>query len=233
MKKSNRKFLLGASITAAFLLSSAAQAITVPGTANLFHGGNDFTGAGLGVEHWTLGDPAVLLGQFSGGTVIDIHATGIIDFDINHSYGLSDPDGYYNGYANTAMVLKPLNGGSGFYSGTLIGVWSTSNDPDNITPVGSSSVFVIGKNLSGLVAPTNPGGDSYLFAGIADQGWGDNSDGPFTHDGKTFSGVYDVTVTPVPLPATLWLMGSGLLGLLGYRRFQQRGEADEAGAAAA
>ncbi len=213
MKIVSKKFLLGACAAAAFLLSSAAQAITVSGSANLFKGG-DFTGTGLPVSYWSAGTDAVLLGSFTAGTPLTINATGTIDFASTAPYGDSTPDGKtpVGGYTN-APVLTTLNGGAGFPSGALIGVWSSTNNPLSITPIGG--VFLIGSTAS-IIAQTG-----YLFAGIADEGWSDNT------------GAFNVTVTPVPLPATLWLMGSGLLGLLGYRRFQQRGEADEADTAAA
>ncbi len=43
---------------------------------------------------------------------------------------------------------------------------------------------------------------------------------PVTIGGATYS--YS-TVTPVPLPAAVWLFGSGLLGMLGMRRFRSQG----------
>jgi len=67
MKIASKKFLLGACAAAALFLSSAAQAITVPGSANLFKGG-DFTGTGLPVSYWSAGTNAVSLGNFTAGT---------------------------------------------------------------------------------------------------------------------------------------------------------------------
>ena len=45
---------------------------------------------------------------------------------------------------------------------------------------------------------------------------GDSNGDPFTTDPTIYNG--DVTVTPIPEPATLALLGSGLFGLIGFRR---------------
>ena len=39
-------------------------------------------------------------------------------------------------------------------------------------------------------------------------------------EGKTTDGILRARVSSVPIPATAWLLGSGLLGLLGFRRRQ-------------
>ncbi len=220
MKKLKHKTIWGVCVTATLFLATSAHAISVPGTANLFNGGNDFTGSGLPVSSWTPGTDPVLLGSWTPGTSLQVTSSGQVYYSIGSPWGddgAATADGINPATgAHRAPVWdgKPtINGGAGFYSGTLVGIWSSSNDPLNITPIGG--IFKLG-TLANLTAQ-----NGYLFAGIADGGsWADNG------------GLFNVTVTPVPLPASLWLMGSGLLGLLGYRRFQKGGADHGEGAAA-
>ncbi len=217
MKKIKRKTMWSICIAATLFMASSAHAISVPGTANLFRGGSDL-GTGLSVSSWTPGSAPVLLGSWAPGTPLQVTASGTTYFSIGAPWGNgpSDANGNHPGstIANaTVWDGKPaVNGGAGFPTGTLVGIWSSTNDPLALTPIGG--IFKLG-TLANLTAQSG-----YLFAGIADAGWDDNG------------GVYNVTVTPVPLPASLWLMGSGLLGLLGYRRFRQGGAAGGEEAAA-
>ncbi len=219
MKKIKRKTMWSICIAATLFMASSAHAISVPGTANLFRGGSDL-GTGLSVSSWTPGSAPVLLGSWAPGTPLQVTAKGTTYYSIGASWGNgpSTPNGYEP--SNPTTHHNPvvwdgnsaINGGAGFYTGTLVGIWSSTNDPLALTPIGG--IFKLG-TLANLTAQSG-----YLFAGIADAGWDDNG------------GVYNVTVTPVPLPASLWLMGSGLLGLLGYRRFRQGGAAGGEEAAA-
>lgn len=46
----------------------------------------------------------------------------------------------------------------------------------------------------------------------------------FLPEGATFtsdSGVFLTQTTPIPLPGAVWLLGSGLLGLAGWRKFRK------------
>ncbi|MCX5894100.1 MAG: hypothetical protein NTW80_14265, partial [Deltaproteobacteria bacterium] len=68
--------------------------------------------------------------------------------------------------------------------------------------------------------PGNPGGWSLLQVGVvASDPLTTLTLGGYNFQGPIF--IDDVSVNPVPVPCTLVLLGSGLLPLLGWRRFRK------------
>lgn len=146
----------------------------------------------LGPDHWTLnvgGGPTLLNTTFSnGGSVGQAYAPSPFAAGCT-GYNLSGlPSGEYN----------PMTGASECYS-----LGYTFSSPD-VTNEAMDSVY----ELSFAFAHT--GGSLMLnfgangLQGIADESWGlDN---------------VKVAVSPVPVPAAVWLFGSGLLGLIGVAR---------------
>jgi hypothetical protein len=57
----------------------------------------------------------------------------------------------------------------------------------------------------------------YQFTAIADASGASTVGFEFQHDTSTFH-LDDVSATPTPIPAAAWLLGSGLMGLVGLRR---------------
>ncbi len=171
-----------------------ASALTVPGTADLFFNGNDFTGKdGDEVEAWVHGSAPVVAGTFAPGSVLSITAGGTIDYSSGKVWGTTGPDG-----SGTPAWTEI---GPGFKYGQLVGVFSSGG---GYNPLGLP--FIVGSHLAGFTVPDLAGGVPLtLYLGVADEGsWTDNT------------GEFNVTV--VPLPGTLWLMGSGLLTLFVVRR---------------
>jgi hypothetical protein len=97
--------------------------------------------------------------------------------------------------------------GTGLYDQWTTG--TSSNDAQGLTP---------GFTLTGAALSDITGGWSgtLVSAGNIGQGWGTS------FDGTQYSEVFNVTITPsappVPVPAAVWLFGSGLLGLVGVAR---------------
>jgi hypothetical protein len=83
---------------------------------------------------------------------------------------------------------------------SMIGIWSSTSN--SITPI--DSAFFVGTSNT-LSVPAEP--SAYLFLG--------ENDGVFMDN---LSGQYNVTLNFVPIPAAVWLFGSGLLGVIGIAR---------------
>ncbi len=149
------------------------------------------TGDPLGPDTWSLGvagGPTLLSTTFSNGSSTVGQAYAPTPFAAGCTdYNLSGlPAGEYN----------PMTGASECYS---LGYLFSSPD---VTDEAMDSVynlsFMFAHNASDLALNFSAAG----LQGIGDESWGlDN---------------VMVQVTPVPLPAAVWLFGSGLLGLIGF-----------------
>lgn len=157
--------------------------------------GNDTTVVNsdpLGPDHWTLnvaGGPSLLNTTFSNGNPAgQAYSPSPGAVSCNAGYNAVMPAGVYN----------PMTGASECYS-----LGYTFSDP-NVTNEAMDSVY----NLSFTFPHTS---SSIMFnfganglQSLADESWGlDN---------------VKVEVAAVPVPAAVWLFGSGLLGLMGIAR---------------
>lgn len=137
---------------------------------------------------------------------------------------------YYDFWAPVSVTLEP-----GTYSFTPVqtpfpgaiydsaysfgnGYWSSGygiaiNDKDHFTYYGggitTSVEEAFAKAVSGSFTITNT---SNIYFGVADSFYGDNGGGISLHlTGGTIP-------APAPLPGAVWLIGSGLVGLVGLRK---------------
>jgi large repetitive protein len=142
---------------------------------------------------------------------------------LNTTYG---PEG-----GNTGGLSDPAKGLSGIYApwNSLLGVFTGDTlDPnatpatlDFLTPASRSFTrlqpdlqqrFFIGDGTSNTIQLQEfavPQGATRLYYGVMDSGtWGNE-------------GWFNVDAQPAPVPPSLMLFGSGLLGLAGWRRFRK------------
>ena len=141
----------------------------------------------------------------TGGTVAGsgtVSAGGQLDLDFTGRTGVAQ---YFPQYAGAAWNIDNNTKvpGTGLYEGFTTGADS------NLDPVsGLTSLTLTGTNL---VATANGFTGTLLSVGNVGAAWG-------AFDGTPYSEVYNITVSAVPVPAAVWLMGSGLLGLVGVAR---------------
>lgn len=159
---------------------------------------------------YTLQGTAVLRSPTSGDTGMTFDLTGTM------TRQAWTTDDYYNGqtYGGISTFLTFGVSGLGTYSMTrtdetfltdlYIGPVSNSISDSTFTTDSTTTWFLQSDDLTALVRTLD--GDS------------DGIDGFNVYlDGALYA-VADVQMTTVPVPAAVWLMGSGLLGLLGFGR---------------
>jgi hypothetical protein len=206
------------------LMVSSALAVNVPGTSDPWLAGMP-DGSTASLEDVAPDQSPVLVPGLSlaPGLILTFSASGGVSN--GPAIPLVGPDGdtfwshstgAENGISN---IVTPING--------LVGVFLDNNQPNFSPEPALLDFFILGLNFTSLapelkqvffigdgltaasqvqqfVVPTNA---TRLFLGTMDGfGWWNNQ------------GSFDVQVAVIPLPGAFWLLGSGLLGLLGFGR---------------
>ena len=141
-----------------------------------------------------------------------VSAGGQLDLDFTGRTGTAQ---FFPQYAGAAWNIdnNTKQPGTGLYEG-----FTTGSD-SNVDPVsGLTSLTLTGTNLAltGSTAGIGSWTGTLLSVGNVGAAWG-------AFDGTPYSEVYNVSVTgPVPIPAAVWLFGSGLIGLVGVARRRRR-----------
>ena len=215
--------LLGTGIAqAGFLANSTTYTVSVSGgcmafgdctalAQNVGTGSFTITTDGTG-SSYTAGSYSGILytgtpgGNFqTGGPVASsgtVSAAGQLDLDFTGRTGTAQ---FFPQYAGAAWNIdnNTKQPGTGLYEGFTTGT-DSNVDPNTGLP----SLTLTGTNL---VATANGFTGTLLSAGNVGAAWG-------AFDGTPYSEVYNVTVSAIPVPAAVWLFGSGLLGLVGVAR---------------
>lgn len=105
-----------------------------------------------------------------------------------------------------------------------VNFWLANDGTPQMAGFDGSGIVSFAAKWNGVAQTINPIIDTnmaspytlYQFTAIAS---GDTSEiaFDFQHDTSTFH-LDDVSATPTPIPAAAWLLGSGLMGLIGFRR---------------
>ena len=172
--------------------------ITTDGTGAAFtvgsYGGLTFTGTPGGL--FQTGGPVA-----GTGTVSD---QGQLDLDFTGRTGTA---AYFPQYAGGAWNIDNSTkiSGTGVYEGFTTG---TDSNVDPVT--GDPALTLNGQNLAFCPICQALTG-TLVSVGNVGAAWG-------AFDGTPYSEVYNIAVTAVPVPAAVWLFGSGLIGLVGIAR---------------
>lgn len=192
--------------------------------------GSGIVGDGLvGVIDFTLSGGAISVTSFSqdsylgtaGGTFY-LRSTnlGTMGGSIDASGNMNvNPTGRQGLAANflTGLGELPWNiddsatapGGTGVYD-----QWTTGTSTNRQKGLGQPFTMT-GTPLDDLVAGTSWTG-TLVAAGNIGAAWGTS------FDGTQYSELFNVTISKVPVPAAVWLFGSGLIGLVGIARRRKK-----------
>jgi hypothetical protein len=141
---------------------------------------------------------------------------GITDWKYAGKYGGTDPDEQEAGDIAIGFTL----GGAGIESNTVgqAGTWSIDEAAFS-TWNSIMLIFKSGSNTTIVGYLLNDLSEAVCTAGVCSGSWGSPFQNPPFNVGETKDTSHITAyVSAVPVPAAVWLFGSGLLGLLGYSR---------------
>ncbi len=178
----------------------------IQGTVTTFTSNTDLTAA---ISNFITGGTKVMF--WAGGRWKD----GSLNTYTVSSRNTLDTINEIDAFANTNLPAFISNANTDVFASATVGLtesWAVD------IPAGNPAHF-INPNTSVFVAPVQLGvdgtfyqGNSSFFGGVVNTdlaAWRLDADGTLT---------YNVPVSAVPVPAAVWLFGSGLLGLVGVAR---------------
>jgi len=174
-----------------------------------------------GATFWLSSLPAISMPvTYEGNLVEGVVRTGQVGNNGWHSDVASDVDfWFFHGVAGQQYTLRADRIDPGLDTALSLYEGITASD---------ESTFVHDADFGGLTFIDSaddeipyaggPYGDPLLTFTAPSTGFYTVAIGDYLGDG-TGPFNYQIQLTPVPLPAAVWLFGSGLLGLVGFRRF--------------
>ena len=246
MKKTMRNFLTYGLGAAGFLLISGAQAALLNNTVSVSGMTMDWSHE-LSTVSTTMqdGDVTTFMGSDSVTMMVDGTAMPVWDYSWNLT---ADPDPFIAGnftVTNTSSMMQtfdltftlPVSPSftNGYMTGSLGGTYTDADGSGAATlnlnaweglidgSVQMDGLFsfagpCLGIGCSVTIAPVTQGPDYYLGDVNSTIGIHMNFD-LSAGDSVTFDTLFDVT--PIPVPAAVWLFGSGLIALAGFVRRRQ------------
>ncbi len=174
-------------------------AMTWAGT--VFTASSDYTGPG-GASNMTLSSPTLFFSYAWSAHDIQVFAPGTYTF--NTALGGGNPE----------SGIQTLTVGAGQLGAHMLFDWNGNNNIDVSVLWNPNAAFGGNQGLSGAglwnASSIDGNGDGIMGIPMA-------SGGPFFGFSANFN-LQGITPAAVPLPPAVWLLGSGLLGLVGVAR---------------
>lgn len=179
-------------------------------------GAEGFSGPDSSASSYAVG----MLGYtYAGATATTISLDIMLD---GVAGGLSDLDPYDSAwvYSNVAVILGDVNDFQHDYPTFIFEV--VPGNP-GLSVLGESNLALdandVPQTLTGSISFTlNPGDEFFVWAGLNAGGIRDGYGDAFSTLSMSFSDAAGITPNIIPVPAAVWLFGSGLIGLIGIAR---------------
>lgn len=198
--------------------------VTFTWDGTIFTSDADYTGPG-GISNATLSSPQGFFGYNWTAHTVQIFGPGTYSFDTALGSGNTESGTLTMTVADGQLGVHLLFDWNENYNIDIVNVWDINSTFSNcgssfIDPSAQNCLYTGNNNTAGNTAST-----VWLFASTDDDG--DGTLGVAMAPGGPFAGFnanFNLVPQAVPVPAAIWLFGSGLLGLMGIARRKELNE---------